>query len=267
MQYEEKFIPNLPKLFEDVYGNTRFKEYCKIEKVSNDIDVDEKVYQKMMHSIFKKYQETTFDFLVKYYWLSQKFCYNGRLRKGFKDNGCMMDTAFGLYMRQWVGYNNRGVSVAGYTKINSYIDDFFPNLMAENPFEKKMKYPYKYMKFECLQIVSDMPERLDILAYGEQKKMSLVKFVDYVCNYISVINQETGKDIFSLGYSYYSKNPHVKYNLKNMKYDNKQNKTETSDIRPGIQQLPSSKLIPTKPITESNGNNPEPAGVEKVGGA
>jgi hypothetical protein len=265
MNYEKKFIRGLKKEFENIYDAPRFLKSCKIEKVGNDIGIDEMEYREMMSSMFRKYQKDNFDFLVKYYWLSQKFTYGGVLRSQFRHNGWVLDSAFGIYMRKWVGFNNRIVTQAAYTKLNGYIDDFFPNLLAENPFKKKMKYPYKYMTFEHLLMVTDMPERIELLNYCEKKKMSFANFVDYVCNYVLMVNQKTGQNIFSLDHAYFSHNPHVKYNLK-YEYAGQSKKIETSDICTGLQQLSQPESIPTEFTSEGHGNNSEPTGTQKVSG-
>jgi hypothetical protein len=111
------------------------------------------------------------------------------------------------------------------------------------------------MNFESLIMVCDVPERLDILKYGERKKMSLMDFVDYIGNYVLVINEKTGKDIFSLVNSYTSCLPYVRYNYKN--------KIKTSDIYSGNEQLSPSESIPTEPVIESNGDNPGPTGIKE----
>jgi hypothetical protein len=249
--YEEKFIPNLKKEYENIYNSKHRDNLCKIEKISNDIGVDEKEYRKMFRGVFKKYQEVVFDSLVKYYWLSQKFIYGGTLRGKYKHNGNVLDASYGLYIKKYVGYNNRFLTQACFSKVTSFLDSFFPDLMAENPFEKKFKFPYKYIKFECLHLVAAMPERMEILNYCEKKKMSYSEFVDYVCNYISVINERTGKEIFILKSGYELFNLHVQYEGTK--------KIKTGSVCGGeVQQLPQSEPVSTEPITESDGNNPGP---------
>jgi hypothetical protein len=246
MYYEEKFIQEIPKTYENVYNSRMVLSWCRLERMSNDIGVDEKEYRKMMYNMFEKEQLSRFDFLVKYYWLSQKFVYFGRLRSKFSGNSYILDRAFGTYMKCHVGFNNRLISGIN-TKLFSYIDDFFPNLMAENPFKKKMKYPYKYMKFECLILVADIPERLDLLNYGEKKRMGFSQFADFIYNYVCTINEKMDETIFDLNFSFPTSNPYVRYH--------KSNKIKTSDIRQGKQQLPPTEFISTKPLTKGNGNN------------
>lgn len=226
MNYEEKYIPNIKKTYENVYHSKRVLSWCKLEKVNNDFEVDEKIYRQMMKDIFRRQQKELFDFLVKYYWLAQKFIYNGRLRSKFRGNGWPLDRAFGVYLKCYVGFNNHLVSKS-YTKLFSYFDDFFPNLMAENPFEKKMKFPYRHMNFECLYLVSDIPERLELLKYGEKKKMGFGQFNDFVYNYICTINEQSAEPIFKIVLSFSSGNPHIIY-------VRKQNKIKTSDICSGV---------------------------------
>lgn len=243
-------LDEIKKTYEDVYTSNRVLSWCKLPKVSNDIGVDEKEYRSMMRNIFKKQQEIMFDFLLKYYWLSKKFCYNGRLKGKFKGNGWTLDRAFGVYMKCHVGYNNCLISQSNYKKVFSYIDDFFPDLMAENPFKKKMKYPYVYMNFECLSLVSDIPERLELLTYGEKHRMRFSKFVDFVFNYVCTVNEHSDNQVFNIDVSYNNANPYVRYNS---------TKIKTSDIRQGFSQLSSSKPFSTESPVKGFGDNFRPA--------
>jgi hypothetical protein len=46
------------------------------------------------------------------------------------------------------------------------------------------------MNLECLYLVYQMPEKMELIEHGENSKMSFSIFVDYVINYISCYNEE-----------------------------------------------------------------------------
>lgn len=230
----------IPKKYENFYSTWRTLSWCRERDVSVYGEMEEPEYRLTMRKIFRQYQLSEFDFLVKYYWLAHKFCYKGKVRTRFNRNGILLDRAYGTYLKCHVGYNNVFIqNPAANKKLFSYMDDFFPDLLAQNPFKTKMKYPYKYMNFECLYLVSEMPERLELLSYGEKKKMIYRRFVDYVINYAMVINEWTGDNVFGLyNHSHESEALYVRFNYKH--------KIKASDFRQRVSQLSSARPVPAK---------------------
>ncbi len=223
-----------PKTYELVFSDCKkIDRKCKLEKIKtyNDIPKSNIEYIQLFKNTIKKFHKDFFDSLVKYTWLTRRFCYDGKRRKKIMGNGTYSDSAFGVFMRNYVGYDNRSIMINSYSgRITSYFDDFFLNFDEGNPFEEEYAYPYKFISIDYLLLVYQMPERLEILQYAEDNKISYVKFLDYILNYISCYNEEHGEVyIFILT----SKNvgfPFIKYN-KN--YET----TKTSNIRPGKRKI------------------------------
>lgn len=181
------------KQYEDVFGSKRNLKKCDFTKVSSTDGLNYVAYGKQLRQRFKKFQKDIFDNLIKTEWLFRRFCYRGKTRNKKWSNGANMDAAFGVYIRSFVGYDNRMVSKDQfYTKIRSYFDEFFPEFNSDNPFKKKYRYPFKYMTLECLVVVYAIKERMELLKYCERKKMSYVKFLDYIINYIYSYNDDVG---------------------------------------------------------------------------
>ena len=247
------------KTYEDVFTSERRLKYCKIDNVSNNIDISEKEYRKKMSDLFKDQQNKTFDFLVKYYWLSRRFCYDGKLRSKFSKNGYKLDRPYGIYLRHFVGVDSRLIVSRLNGRVISYFDEFFPDLDAENPFKKKFRYPYKYMNFECLSLVYAMPERLELLKEGERKRLKYTEFIDYVYNYACSVNEERGEVVFGLIFSYKTNCPYVRY------YPKEQAKA--SNIYTRQTQLPPSKPISTESPVKGFADNYRPAEIERPSGA
>lgn len=184
--------------FERVFNDKKLiDKKCNIEKVStfNNIPSTITEYISLYTDIFKDFQNSLFDYLVKYVWLNRRFCYRGYNRKKSRANGVELDRAFGIFMRYFVGFDNRFFSSrdALWARVMVYFDDFFPNFNEGNPFKESYEYPYKYISLEYLVFVYQMPNRLELLKYAERKKMSYTKFLDYVLNYISCYNEEHGE--------------------------------------------------------------------------
>jgi len=185
---------NFPKEYEDVFTNNRTLKKCKIDLISNDIDMDINTYISKIHNTISDYQHVVFGYLVKIIWLFRRFCYRGRRRKQQGLNGIELDGSFAVFMRRYVGFDMKIISKSYINqKVITYFDDFFPDFDVNNPFECDYEYPYKHMRFEMLILVHGMPERLDLLKNGEEKKMGYVEFMDYIINYINCYNDKYGK--------------------------------------------------------------------------
>ena len=197
------------KEYEDVFTSERALKKCRIERVSTDIGISSDEYQNMLRSTINEFQLFLYDYIVKIMWLFRRYCYNGKRRIPMRSNGWMLDGSFGVFMRNYVGYDCRFITDYNvFKRIISYFDDFYIDFDISNPFKGKYEYPYEYMNLECLILVYAMPERLELLKRGERRKMKYLEFVDYVINYINCYNEKHGRkyiisDNFRRGLSYY----------------------------------------------------------------
>jgi len=184
------------KTYEDVFSGERSLKKCDLSEVSTDEGYEINEYIGMVRDAMVEYRLKAFDSVLKTQWLFRRFCYKGTRKSKPGRNG-HIDHAFGVFMKCHVG-THHGVITREYIlgKVATYVDDFFPDFDARNPFKEKMEYPYKYVGFEYLFAVYLMPERLEILDYCEKQKMTYGKFLDYLINYVNCYNDEHGKDIY-----------------------------------------------------------------------
>lgn len=205
-------LKEYPREYEKVFTSDRLsKVRFKHDLVSayNDIPSKEK-YITLFRTEMKEFETDLFNHLVKYIWLVRRFTYSGKLRDKHKNNGIFIDRAFGLFMRNVVGIDNRFyISGHSLSKIVTYMDDFFPNFNEGNPFEENYEYPYQYMNLSCLSAVYQMEERMELLNRCDKRKMSYTQFLDYVLNYILCLNDELGVEKYSFIFSH-SFMPYVK---------------------------------------------------------
>jgi len=188
------------KIYKKEYENVFIRDLekrCNVNKIStfqnNPKNLDK--YVRLYQETFRAMHEEIFDNLVKLDWLNRRFVYNGNRVMGKGRNGTTVDRAKSLFVRNYVGYDPKFIFMANSPLlcISRYFNDFFPNFLDGNPFEEEYKYPYKYMGLEALVVVGQMSERIDLLEYGESKKMGLEKFKDFVINYINCYNAEHGE--------------------------------------------------------------------------
>jgi hypothetical protein len=220
------------KRYEDVFTSERSLKKCEVTQVTAP-GFDPIEYQLLIHDTIMNFQLDVFDYLVKVIWLFQKFTYKGvRRDKFFAYHNHVLDGAFGVFVKRYAGYDNKFFTMTNtFNKVMSYLRDFFPDFNDSNPFEVKFEYPYKYVSFECLYLVYQMPERLELLAECERKQMTYLYFIDYVINYISSYNEEYG-DFYELKIS--SNNPtYISCKNRRIKKYGKR-KSKTSNIRKRI---------------------------------
>lgn len=185
--------------YEFVYTNPRTLKKCNIDHVSTTDGTDVGVYQIKLRNAILDYQKTVFERLVRVEWLIRKFMYNDKSRRLFLSSGNIIDSAFGVFMRQYVGFDYNLFSRDDILrKVVTYIDDFFPGFNEIDPFDAHLKYPYQYVPFESLILVYQMEERMELLAEAEKEQMSILEFRDYVINYVYCLNEELGHDKYRM---------------------------------------------------------------------
>jgi hypothetical protein len=183
-----------PKTYEDVFSSPLRKS--NMDLVSTDMGIDRDEYTKLLQKQFRRYEATSFNELVKLVWLMRRFCYRGYNRQKKHSNGTAVDRAFCVFMRNRVGYNHSLIGRGIVGILYDYIEEIFPNLDARDPFKEKMKYPFRYVGFSHLVMVSQFDDRMDFIRMAEKKKMSFAKFADYVINYVYCLNEERGEEVY-----------------------------------------------------------------------
>jgi len=230
----KKYKREYELVFSDNESN---RKRCDLSKISiANSNLTEEKYEKRMRDELGGLQKEIYPRLVRISWLMRQFCYRNNRRRNFFSNGIELDRAFGIYVRDIVGYDTKLITGqhSMFSKILTYFDDFYPNFDEEDPFVAIAKqsteydYPYEHMTFECLYLVYKMPERLELLDEGEKQKMGITEFMDYVNNYISCYNEEHGETyIFNFSHSLY---PYIRI-VKTYE------EPKTGNVRPGRQTI------------------------------
>jgi hypothetical protein len=209
---------NYPREYEYVFTDKdKITKKCSFDKISFLEDTPKTIeeYIKLMRWSYDKMEKEIFDSLVKIIWLEKRFCYDGRACNIYPHTQAAGNyVPYKTFILNYIGRNRyawfHGLH-GNFNRIVSYIDSFFPYFLKGNPFEGGYEYPYQYMNFECLMLVYQMPERLDLLAYADSKKMGYAEFFDYILNYINCYNDEKKEEIYNLIYFGYYLAPYVKY--------------------------------------------------------
>lgn len=187
------------KSFEDVYSGEYAKNLCKLGSVSTFGGLNTSTYIDLYSKFVSEALVVLWDISIKHHWLERQFVYGGKRRAKKSRNGIILDSVFSVFFRNIVGGEHKIFSrMHILSKIETYIDDFFPDFDFNNPFREPKKYlfPYKNIGLDHLLVVYQMPERLELLEEAEKKNMTYVQFLDYVINYVFSYNEDVGDDIY-----------------------------------------------------------------------
>ena len=196
------------KFYEDRYEKVfteqkNFSGRCDINEVSpfNNVPLNTTLYLDEFKNEMKAFEIDTFNHLVKISWLRRRFCYRGERRIRNGSNGQVLDTAYGLFIRNFVGYETKFLFRSGFSKIITYMDDLFSNFDEGNPFKEDYKYPYKIVTLSHMILVYQMKDRMELLNYADKNKLTYVKFLDYIINHVNCYNEELKKNEYEFIFS------------------------------------------------------------------
>jgi len=88
----------------------------------------------------------------------------------------------------------------GFTVVASYLPDFFPKFDDFDPFtdEEYFKFPYKNIFLDHLVFVSQVHNRVEMLAYAEETSMTIYDFENWAYNWVMSHNQEVGYEMYGI---------------------------------------------------------------------
>ena len=203
---EKAEFKSFPCKYEKVFTEQEnFLKRCDIDKISpfNNVPLNTSLYVAEFKKEMMSFEKDTFNHLVKIAWLMRRFCYNGERRLRHGGNGQLLDTAYGLFVRNFVGYDTKFIysNKSSISKILTYMDDLFPNFDDGNPIEESYEYPYKVVTLSHMVLVYQMTERMELLDCAEKKGLTYVEFLDYIINYINCHNDEIGENEYEFIFS------------------------------------------------------------------
>lgn len=138
-------------------------------------------------------------------WLEFQFTYKGERRVKRLAAGFHQGKIYSRFNKTVLGRPNKYfLSTPGFAGMASYYRDFYPDLLDRNPFEtpEQFKFPYKNIGVAHLEVVHKVHNRLELLAYAEEKAMNFTEFMNWVTNQIFSYNDEMGSDVYVLTSQY-----------------------------------------------------------------
>ena len=221
-------MQEFPKTYEDVLTSKRVTKNCDLDNVGFNGEISKTEYLNTFKKTVKEYQIIMFDQWVKIYWLMVNFSYKDIVKKTMLRTNRYNDAVFSIFCRNYINFNQRLLTNNIYfNKIATYFSDFFPDYINGNPFNEVYEYPFEFMTFDCLLLVYQIPDRLELLKLGEERKMSYPEFTDYIYNHVLCLNEELGTKDYSI-ISTSNTPPYIKYeNYANNKNFRKRRRKKT----------------------------------------
>lgn len=181
--YESVFIQN---------DNSKklYKRYFKYDKIQKPINFDSIAeFRDVFHDFLKTGSLDMWNNSVRLNWLLANFKVKGNYGTlSFKTSA----NVFSPWMRESVGINYdflyQGFT---YKALATYMDEVFQYpFQQNNPFKNPelYQYPFKFITVDFMMLVYQIPERMDLLRYADDKRMNFNAFADYVINYTSKCN-------------------------------------------------------------------------------
>lgn len=204
-------MQQFPKTYENVFTNDRITKTCNLDEVTFNGDLSKSEYLKLFKDTVKESQLSMFDQWVKVYWLMINFCYKGVVKKTMMRASRYDAAVMAIFCRNHMNFNQRLFTHSIYfNKVATYFNDFFPDFVDGNPFKTKYEYPYESMTLDCLLLVYQVPDRLELLKFCDERRMSYAEFSDYVINHVLCLNEELGTKEYSI-ISSSKLPPYIKY--------------------------------------------------------
>lgn len=190
-----------PKTYEDVFTTPGCLSKFSLEILETDYPDGKLAYVEKFNSFFHDFDQKMWLLSLQYYWLQRKFLNKGVRKTKHGRTHMRIDTAYSTFIKHYIGSSYQLLTCSfTFGKIVGYISDFIPKFDKRNPFNnpEEFEFPYKNVSLAHMMLVYQMDERLDLLKEAEEKKMSFYQFLDFVINYINSVNEEEGREVFSL---------------------------------------------------------------------
>lgn len=189
------------KTFENVLPVPSDKNLgVRVEKLGSTLGGYEILADKFRELHHKAHRDF-FDTMVKQVWLERQFTYGGKMRSKRNRNGNADDWAYGYFMKAVMGINQKPVTCGFlFQSMVTYLPELFPDFFSKDPYVDTEYYlfPFKNIGIDQMVFVYRMKERMELLRYSEEHKMTFSEFVNWVVNYAFSLNQEAGRDIYAL---------------------------------------------------------------------
>jgi hypothetical protein len=156
----------------------------------------------LTRKFYKDASDNLFDMLVKQVWIDNMFTYRNARRKARYGNGISQDWAYSKFMKGIVGHSQKTITTSSgiLHSVTNYFPELFPDFMANDPFANPelYKFPFKNITIDFLYFVENHHERMEMLKYADDKKMTIEEFENWGYNQAICYNLEKDREVYAL---------------------------------------------------------------------
>lgn len=186
-----------PKIYEDLF---RQRKSLKPSLIDSALGSRSELTASLKIFLSESYREL-FRIAIRYLWLEKQITYKGLRRTRRFRNGHIPDQTFGRYMSGEVGIDQTVMTRSRwFTVVSTVLVEMFPKFLAKNPFEEPEYYewPYEHIGLDFLVYVYQMPNRMELLDFANEKEMTYHDFKNWASNYVLSYNDDKGEEIYSI---------------------------------------------------------------------
>lgn len=139
--------------------------------------------------------------LVKQAWIERQITFGNHRRLKRSGNGFGIDKAYNFFIQNLVGISQKPITTGVVLVcVPTYFKDFYPNFDDINPFENPdyYRWPYEHITIDFLYVVYEHHERIEMLKYADEKKMTIMEFTNFAYNQADCYNQEVGRNVYEI---------------------------------------------------------------------
>jgi len=191
------------KTYEDVFSVDRPKNNTRLNHDqigTGEYEVNE--YVDLLRAFLDTFFFDLFNHCVKLSWFRRQFTYYGhKTIMPMNKNSPTHNAAFVKLLRRSVGKDIQIITRAKFfSRLESYFDEMFPGFEEGNPITNPAyyKFPFKNISVEFLIVVYQLENRIELLRFADDNKMSYAVFLDFVINHVCSINDELGREKYEI---------------------------------------------------------------------
>ena len=139
---------------------------------------------------------------ICYLWLEKQLIINGHRRTRRFRSGHSFDALYGRFISKIVGRDQATLTRSRWFQVTAAVAaEMFPLFYIKDPFKdpEYFKWPFEYIGIDFMAYVYQVDERMEMLKYANQMRMTFHDFKNWVNNYVLCYNDEQGGEIYKIG--------------------------------------------------------------------
>lgn len=186
--------------YEDLFQDKKAWHSAKFESALGELGDLVDLYQTFLNRAYKE----VFHLALCFLWLEKQLIINGHRRTRRFRSGHSYDMLYGRFISILVGRDQATLTRSRWFQITAACAaEMFPGFYLHNPFTEPeyFQWPYEHVGVDFLAYVYQVHNRLELVEYANNMRMSFHDFKNWVNNYVLCYNDEQGGEIYQIALS------------------------------------------------------------------